>query len=147
MLIEYLSSLLATKSHYVPATNFKNDIDTLGPGSPTTLIPRLIILVSTLHMSVSGTPSPPPPPKSQPKGEQIQHIQCQAMVSLVRSCTSERCAECPSMGDILDLMGRIQEEHLITCNLITLQEEHLITCILLHVMLLHYLYPLLSLLS
>ena len=32
------------------------------------------------------------------------------------------------MGDILDLMGRIQEEHLITCNLITLQEEHLITC-------------------
>ena len=32
--------------------------------------------------------------------EQIQHVQWPAMVSLIRSCTSERSADCPSMSDI-----------------------------------------------
>ena len=40
--------------------------------------------------------------------EQIQRIQWPAMVSLIRSCTSERSAGRPSMSDIMELLDRIQ---------------------------------------
>ena len=36
---------------------------------------------------------------------QILQIQWAAMVSLVRRCTSERPADRPSMGDIMELLG------------------------------------------
>ena len=39
--------------------------------------------------------------------EQIQHVQWPAMVSLIRSCTSERSADRPSMSDITELLDRI----------------------------------------
>ena len=37
---------------------------------------------------------------------QILQVQWAAMVSLVRRCTSERPADRPSMGDIMELLGR-----------------------------------------
>ena len=47
-------------------------------------------------------------PESSPaqREAQILQIQWAAMVSLVRRCTSERPADRPSMGDIMELLGR-----------------------------------------
>ena len=49
-------------------------------------------------------------PESRPERqeEQIQRVQWPAMVFLIRSCTSERPADRPSMSDIMELLDRIQ---------------------------------------
>ena len=94
-----------------------NNIKTAGPGSPTYAAPEArypnehspkmdtfsfgVLLVEMCLREL---------PESRPerRENQIQRIQWPAMVSLIRSCTSERSAGRPSMSDIMELLDRIQ---------------------------------------
>ena len=101
----------------VQPTSFLNDIKTAGPGSPAYAAPEACLPyqhspkmdafsfgVLLVEMCLRELP------KSQPerRKDQIQHIQWPAIVSLIRSCTSERSTDCPSMSDIMDLLDRMQ---------------------------------------
>ena len=117
VLLEPLPNGWRAKVSDYGSANFLNDIKTAGPGSPAYAAPEAglprqhspkmdtfsfgVLLVEMCLREL---------PKSHPEcqEEQIQHIQWPAMVSLIRSCTSERSAGRPSMSDIMELLDRTQ---------------------------------------
>ena len=97
------------------SANFMNAVATAAPGAPVYAAPEArypdqhspkmdtfsygVLLV---EMCVQELPE-----SSRAQREaQILQVQWAAMVSLVRRCTSERPADRPSMGDIMELLGR-----------------------------------------
>ena len=117
VLLEPLPNGWRAKVSDYGSANFLNDIKTAGPGSPAYAAPEArypnehspkmdtfsfgVLLAEMCLQEV---------PESQPerREKQIQRIQWPAMVSLIRSCTSERSAGRPSMSDIMKLLDRIQ---------------------------------------
>ena len=117
VLLEPLPNGWRAKVSDYGSVNFLNDIKTAGPGSPAYAAPEArypnehspkmdtfsfgVLLTEMCLREV---------PESQPerREDQIQRIQWPAMVSLIRSCTSERSADRPSMSDIMELLDRIQ---------------------------------------
>ena len=117
VLLEPLPNGWRAKVSDYGSANFLNDIKTAGPGSPAYAAPEAglprqhspkmdtfsfgVLLVEMCLREL---------PESRPERqeEQIQRVQWPAMVSLIRSCTSERSAGRPSMSDIMELLDRIQ---------------------------------------
>ena len=117
VLLEPLPNGWRAKVSDYGSANFMNNIKTAGPGSPTYAAPEArypnehspkmdtfsfgVLLVEMCLREL---------PESRPerRENQIQRIQWPAMVSLIRSCTSERSAGRPSMSDIMELLDRIQ---------------------------------------
>ena len=60
-----------------------------------------------VEMSLQELPESRPEMNAK-KMTKIKCVQWPAMVSLIRSCTSERSADRPSMSDIMELLDRIQ---------------------------------------
>ena len=117
VLLEPLPNGWRAKVSDYGSANFMNDVTTAGPGSPAYAAPEAsfphqhspkmdvfsfgVVLVEMCLRKL---------PESRPerREDQIQHIQWPAMVSLIRSCTSERSADRPCMSDIMELLDRIQ---------------------------------------
>ena len=113
VLLEPLSNGWRAKVSDYGSANFMNAIATAAPGSPVYAAPEArypdqhspkmdtfsygVLLV---EMCIRRLPDP------AQREAQILQIQWAAMVSLVRRCTSERPADRPSMGDIMELLGR-----------------------------------------
>ena len=117
VLLEPLPNGWRAKVSDYGSANFLNDIKTAGPGSPAYAAPEACLPyqhspkmdafsfgVLLVEMCLRELP------ESQPerRKDQIQHIQWPAIVSLIRSCTSERSTDRPSMSDIMDLLDRMQ---------------------------------------
>ena len=115
VLLEPLPNGWRAKVSDYGSANFMNAVATAAPGSPAYAAPEArypdqhspkmdtfsygVLLV---EMCVRRFPE-----QSRAQREaQILQIQWAAMVSLVRRCTSERPADRPSMGDIMELLGR-----------------------------------------
>ena len=117
VLLEPLPNGWRAKVSDYGSANFMNDVTTAGPGSPAYAAPEAsfphrhspkmdifsfgVLLVEMCLRKL---------PESQPecRKDRIQNIQWPAMVSLIRSCTSEKSADRPSMSDIVELLDRIQ---------------------------------------
>ena len=117
VLLEPLPNGWRAKVSDYGSANFLNDIKTAGPGSPAyaaseASLPYLhspkmdtfsfgvLVVEMCLRKLLESQP--------ECRKDQIQHIQWPAMVSLIRSCTSERSAGRPSMSDIMELLDRTQ---------------------------------------
>ena len=115
VLLEPLPNGWRAKVSDYGSANFMNAVATPNPGSPVYAAPEArypeqqspkmdtfsygVLLV---EMCIREFPE-----SSRAQREaQILQIQWAAMVSLVRRCTSERPADRPSMGDIMELLGR-----------------------------------------
>ena len=114
MLLEPLPNGWRAKVSDYGSANFMNAVATAAPGSPVYAAPEArypdqhspkmdtfsygVLLVEICVREL---------PESSPaqREAQILQIQWAAMVSLVRRCTSERPADRPSMGDIMELLG------------------------------------------
>ena len=118
VLLEPLPNGWRAKVSDYGSANFMNLVSTtVGPGNPFYAAPEAsyphqhspkmdtysfgVLLV---EMSLRELPESRP----ERREEQIQRIQWPAMVSLIRSCTSETSAERPSMSDIMELLDRVQ---------------------------------------
>ena len=114
VLLEPLPNGWRAKVSDYGSANFMNAVATAAPGSPVYAAPEArypdqhspkmdtfsygVLLVEICVREL---------PESSPaqREAQILQIQWAAMVSLVRRCTSERPADRPSMGDIMELLG------------------------------------------
>ena len=115
VLLEPLPNGWRAKVSDYGSANFMNAVATAAPGAPVYAAPEArypdqhspkmdtfsygVLLV---EMCVRELPESSPAQREA----QILQIQWAAMVSLVRRCTSERPADRPSMGDIMELLGR-----------------------------------------
>ena len=115
VLLEPLPNGWRAKVSDYGSANFMNAVATATPGSPVYAAPEArypdqhspkmdtfsygVLLV---EMCVRELPESSPAQREA----QIMQIQWAAMVSLVRRCTSERPADRPSMGDIMELIAR-----------------------------------------
>ena len=124
VLLEPLPNGWRAKVSDYGSANFMNAVATAAPGSPAYAAPEArypeqhspkmdsfsygVLLV---EMCIRRLPDP------AQREAQILQIQWAAMVSLVRRCASERPADRPSMGDIMELLGKgslVHAQYLIT---------------------------------
>ena len=118
VLLEPLSSGWRAKVSDYGSANFMNLVSTtVGPGNPFYAAPEASsphqhspkmdtysFGVLLIEMSLRELPESRP----ECRENQIQRIRWPVMVSLIRSCTSERSADRPHMSDIMELLERIQ---------------------------------------
>ena len=116
VLLEPLPNGWRAKVSDYGSANFMNAVNTANPGSPIYAAPEAcnpkqhspkmdtfsygVLLV---EMCIRRLPESS---QSQREARILQIGRWEAMVSLVRRCTSERSADRPSMGDIMELLGR-----------------------------------------
>ena len=118
VLLEQLSNGWRAKVSDYGSANFMNLVSTTtGPGNPFYAAPEASFPhqhspkmdtysfgVLLVEMSLRELPES----RLERREDQIQRIQWPAMVSLIRSCTSKRSADRPSMSDTMELLDRIQ---------------------------------------
>ena len=113
VLLEPLPNGWKAKVSDYGSANFMNDVTTAGPGTPAYAAPEAsfphlhspkmdIFSFGVLLVEMCLCKFPESRPER--RNDQIRRIQWPAMVTLIRSCTSEKSADRPSMSDIVELL-------------------------------------------